>query len=57
MWAPSEPNFSRSTRSMPIFIVTVDEGQEPQAPSSRRYTLRVAASTETTATLPPSATR
>mmetsp|Transcript_18363 Transcript_18363/g.47024 ORF Transcript_18363/g.47024 Transcript_18363/m.47024 type:complete len:203 (-) Transcript_18363:35-643(-) len=45
------------TRSMPIFIVVVDDGQEPQAPCNWRLTILASASTPTTATLPPSLIR
>mmetsp|Transcript_16012 Transcript_16012/g.44336 ORF Transcript_16012/g.44336 Transcript_16012/m.44336 type:complete len:356 (+) Transcript_16012:1596-2663(+) len=55
--SPRFEKFSRRTRSIPICIVTVDDGQEPQAPSKMRYTFPVVGSTRSTETLPPSAIR
>lgn len=46
---------SRSRRSMPIVIVVVDDGHDPQAPLS--LSLMVGPSISTNSTLPPSAIR
>jgi acetyltransferase-like isoleucine patch superfamily enzyme len=47
--------FSLRTLSMPIFIVVVDDGQLPHAPSRIKLTIHFSTSTSATATLPPSA--
>uniref|UniRef100_A0A7S2IRT3 Uncharacterized protein n=1 Tax=Haptolina brevifila TaxID=156173 RepID=A0A7S2IRT3_9EUKA len=55
--SPRSGHASRSTRSIPIFIVVVEEGQDPHAPCNVRPTPFVCGSTDTTSTLPPSAMR
>ena len=56
------PNFSRNTRSIPIFIVTVDDAHDPHAPSNIRYTFlfvvdSLLSSIRWTDTFPPSEIR
>mmetsp|Transcript_119047 Transcript_119047/g.333507 ORF Transcript_119047/g.333507 Transcript_119047/m.333507 type:complete len:287 (+) Transcript_119047:20-880(+) len=55
--SPKFAKFSFRTRSIPICIVTVDDGHDPQAPSSFKYTFRVSSSTRSTETFPPSLIR